>query len=110
MEPCPQCKSSYEVGSYKTADNAEMFACGQCFIQWRAGTSTTPRSARFRLVQDDSSHWYAIPADKSIAFDAWVLALSDEGENYVPYEGEEFDEYRLNMHPRSYSFCNLKED
>ena len=73
-------------------------------------TITTPRSARFRLVQDDSGHWYAIPADKQNAFEAWVVYMADEGEVYVPYEGEEFDEYRLDMHPSSYTFSNLKED
>ena len=73
-------------------------------------TITTPRSARFRFVQDDSGHWYAIPASNHKAFDAWVLYISDEGENYVPYEGEEFDSFRLNMHLSNYTFSNLLED
>ena len=62
------------------------------------------------MVQDDSSHWYAIPADKEGLFEAWVLYMSDEGAVYVPYEGEEFDSYRLGLHPSSYSFADLKED
>ena len=73
-------------------------------------TKKSTGTPRFRFVQDDSSHWYAIPADKQIAFDAWVLALSDEGEVYVPYEGEEFDGYRIDGYPGFYTFTDLQED
>lgn len=76
----------------------------------KLNTVTTPKYARFRFVQDDSAHWYAIPADKQISFDAWVLYMADEGEPYVPYEGEEFDSFRLSMHPSSYTFSSLREE
>jgi hypothetical protein len=65
---------------------------------------------RTRFVQDDSSHWYAIPADKKDAFDAWVLYMSDEGAVYVPYEGEEFDDFRIDGYPGFYTFTDLQED
>ena len=41
----------------------------------KLNTVTTPKYARFRFVQDDSAHWYAIPADKQISFDAWVIDI-----------------------------------
>lgn len=66
--------------------------------------------ARFQFVQDDSCHWYAIPAGKRAAFDAWVLYMADEGEPYVPWEGEEFDSYRLDYGPSNYSFTGLQEE
>ena len=65
---------------------------------------------RLRFVQDDSSHWYAIPSDKKVAFDTWVLALGDEAEPYVPYEGEAFDDYRIDGYPGFYTFADLQED
>jgi hypothetical protein len=65
---------------------------------------------RFRFVQDDSCHWYVIPADKKNAFIAWVVYMSDEGENYVPYEGEEFDNFRIDGGPSWYTFTDLQED
>jgi hypothetical protein len=67
---------------------------------------------RFRLVQDDSCHWYAIPAKKRQAFEKWVLCASQEVFDgpYEPYEGEAFDDYRLNMSPSNYTFVDLKED
>lgn len=80
----------------------------------KLNTITTPVKARFRLVQDDSCHWYAIPADKREEFDLWVKSFDDD--NYVeddkpkPYTGVDFDEYRLNMHVSNYSFANLRED
>jgi len=73
-------------------------------------TICTPRSARFRFVQDDSSHWYAIPADKKQEFDLWVESFNCEGDTYENFIGEEFEQYRLNCHPNSYTFTNLKED
>jgi hypothetical protein len=33
----------------------------------------------FILTQDDSGHWYVIPADKSAEFDAWVETDGQDG-------------------------------
>lgn len=57
---------------------------------------------RLRLVQDDSSHWYAIPADKREEFETWAHIWSG-------YEGEDFEQYRLNMYISNYTFTDLLE-
>lgn len=64
---------------------------------------------RFRFVQDDSCHWYAIPADKEAAFEAWVSAMQYD-EYYESSDHEDFSDFRLDLHPSSYSFTDLKED
>jgi hypothetical protein len=33
------------------------------------------------MVQDDSGHWYVIPARKQMAFCAWVESFWDDGES-----------------------------
>jgi hypothetical protein len=73
-------------------------------------TVTTPKNFRERFEQDDSGHWYAIPAKMRNKFNEWVVYMSDESEPYVPWEGEEFNQYRLGMHPSNYTFTDLKED
>ena len=62
---------------------------------------------RFRFIEDDSSHWYAIPAEKQVQFESWCLSFEDEAENY---SGEDFERYRLNMHPTNCTFTDLRED
>jgi hypothetical protein len=74
----------------------------------KTNTITTPTTSRFRLIQDDSSHWYAIPANKRAAFKKWVESFNDDYKGKPPKE--DFDEYRLSMHPTNYSFENFKED
>jgi hypothetical protein len=63
---------------------------------------------RFQFVQDDSCHWYAIPAGKRDEFNLWVASF----DNYrTEYKGEEFDSYRLDYgHPSNYSFTGLEKD
>lgn len=63
---------------------------------------------RFRLEQDDSGHWYAIPTEQKMQFDEWLLSF----ENYegLIYDGPDFEEYRLNMHPSNYTFTDFQED
>jgi hypothetical protein len=63
---------------------------------------------RFQFVQDDSCHWYAIPAGKLDEFNLWVASF----DNYrSEYKGEEFDSYRLDYgHPSSYTFTGLQKD
>lgn len=61
---------------------------------------------RYRLVQDDDSHWYAIPADSAAAFETWVTAMESDG----PYQGEDFDSYRLGSHPSAYTFERWMRD
>lgn len=53
-------------------------------------------------MQDDSSHWYAIPADKREEFETWAHIWSG-------YEGEDFEQYRLNMYISNYTFTDLLE-
>lgn len=64
---------------------------------------------RFQFVQDDSCHWYAIPAGKRDEFECWVQSMAGD----IPgnYAGEEFDSYRLDYgHPSNYSFTDLRRD
>jgi hypothetical protein len=63
---------------------------------------------RFRLEQDDDSHWYAIPADKTPAFTHWVDSFNDSAEG--DFSEGDFNQYRLNMHPSNYTFMDLQED
>jgi hypothetical protein len=67
-------------------------------------------SPRFRFVQDDSSHRYAIPAELRDQFDKWVASYEQDWNEYVPFDGPDFDQYRLNMRPSNYTFTDLKED
>jgi hypothetical protein len=73
----------------------------------KLNTITTPVKARFRFVQDASSHWYAIPAEREVEFERWYESFEEETD---AYDGPDFTEYRLSMHPSRYSFCNLQED
>lgn len=54
---------------------------------------------RLRFIQDDSGHWYAIPADRREEFELWVASENSS----------EFDCFRLNMHPTNYTFVDLDE-
>ena len=62
---------------------------------------------RFQFVQDDSSHWYAIPASKKTQFESWCLSFEDEAEKYT---GEDFEQYRIDGYPGFYTFTDLQED
>ena len=62
---------------------------------------------RFQFVQDDSCHWYAIPAGKCPAFDAWVASFDTYPSEY---QGEDFSPYRLDYGPSNYTFTGLRED
>lgn len=64
---------------------------------------------RFRFVQDDSGHWYAIPADiTSLSyFESWCRSFEVEGEEY---KGPDFEQYRLSGGPESHTFTDLQED
>lgn len=65
------------------------------------------KAQRFRFVQDDSCHWYAIPADKDKEFDRWLACYQEE---YDDWKGTDFSEFRLNTHPSNYTFLALQED
>lgn len=65
---------------------------------------------RLKFVSDDDGHWYAIPADKRDDFEGWVESESRWVEDEYTYTGEDFEKYRLNMHPSNYTFDNLEED
>ena len=62
---------------------------------------------RFRFVQDDSSHWHAIPADERAKFESWCLSFEDEAEEYT---GVDFEQYRIDGYPGFYTFTDLQED
>ena len=62
---------------------------------------------RFRFVQDDSSHWYAIPADLKYAFHRWVESCADDA---PAYSGLTFENFRIDGGPSWYSFTDLQED
>ena len=63
---------------------------------------------RFRFVQDDSSHWYAIPADERPEFSQWLESFG--GDIPSSYAGEDFDRYRIDGYPGFYTFTDLQED
>ena len=67
-----------------------------------------PKTQRFRLVQDDSFHWYAIPADKGEDFEHWVSSF--QLDSMDSYAGEDFEQYRLGSHPCFCTFTDLREE
>jgi hypothetical protein len=56
---------------------------------------------KYCFEQDESGHWYSIPVDKKKDFESWAY---DED-----YDGEDFEECRLNMHISNYQFEYLEE-
>jgi hypothetical protein len=68
-------------------------------------------TGRFRFVQDDSGHWYSIPADiTSLSyFESWCLSCEDDTEE-DDYKGPDYEECRLDGGPESYSFTDPQED
>ncbi len=52
-----------------------------------------------RLIQDDSGHWYLIPADKSDEFEDWVESMGDP--MFTSYDGSDYDQYRMGGGPES---------
>jgi len=67
------------------------------------------RLLRLRLVADDDGHWYCIPADKRAEFDLWLKTFGWGDPEYC-YKGENFEQYRLNMHPSNHTFTDFQED
>ena len=53
------------------------------------------------LRQDDSAHWYFIPLGMDGHFDDWVAYTSGDDNGY---EGPDYEEFRLEMHPGQYVF------
>jgi hypothetical protein len=64
-------------------------------------------SMRLRFVQDDSSHWYAIPADFKAAFARWIESCADDA---PAYSGLTFENFRIDGYPGFYTFTDLQED
>lgn len=62
---------------------------------------------RMCLIQDDSSHWYCIPAELKKRFDLLLPEIEREG--YSVEFDNLFDGMRLAMHPSNYSFVDLQE-
>jgi len=59
---------------------------------------------RFRLIEDDASHWYLIPAEKVTDFTDWVEYHGDYNEGI--WDGEDFDKYRINGGVTSVTFID----
>jgi len=55
------------------------------------------------LVQDDSSHWYAISINLKKEFEIW--AYQEDKKAVSPID---FDEYRLSCHLSCYCFENFE--
>ena len=66
---------------------------------------------RLRFVQDDSAHWYAIPADEHSRelFDIWVSSFDYENED-KEYRGPDFEQDRLDGGPSRFTFTDLRRD
>lgn len=62
---------------------------------------------RFRFVQDDDCHWYAIPANKMKAFDRWIASFEDEK---GVTSKESFEDFRLGYPLSCYTFMGLQEE
>jgi hypothetical protein len=65
-----------------------------------------PRKTQ-RLVSDNDSHWYVIPADEEEQFRAWVAYMEDDESE--EYDRPDYSDCRLNMHPSHYIFENWHE-
>ena len=87
----------------KQAINAEVISLQQILYR---GNHMNSSLSRFRLVQDDSSHWYAIPAGLWAMFAMWERSFEDGAEEYT---GTDFNQYRLGSHPSQYTFTDLQE-
>jgi hypothetical protein len=55
------------------------------------------------LVQDDSSHWYAIPTNLKKEFEIWSDQEDDEDLSSI-----DFEEYGLGCHLSCYCFENFE--
>ncbi len=63
------------------------------------------KAKRFRFVQDDYCHWYAIPEGDWTAFEAWVLSFEEGAPQWT---GADFNEFRLDSHPSHYTVLDLQ--
>lgn len=59
------------------------------------------------LKQDDSCHWYLVPAEDAQHFNSWLDSFANHDEDY---RGIDFEEYRLQMHPSNYVFTGTFEE
>lgn len=69
-------------------------------IQWFCGQHKP--GSRYRLVQDDSSHWYVIPAEKS---EEWSVFEEDEDNWNVPEWATS-----LNGSPHNVTFSDWRDE
>ena len=71
------------------------------------------KQKRYRLVTDDSGHWYSIPYGLWTRFKEWDESFQDDGgtEEWLrkKYEGPDFNEFRLNTHISNYTYTDLRE-
>jgi hypothetical protein len=63
---------------------------------------------RWRLAQDESSHWYVIPADALSEFEEWASYTYPE--NATKYKGQDFTDYSLGGSPYGVTFENWRDE
>jgi len=61
---------------------------------------------RYTFVTDDDCHWYLIPAERVEAFELWEEA----GPYWDDYDGDDFNNYRIDGGPHGWTFTDPKED
>lgn len=71
-------------------------------------TKKNQKLRRLCLVQDESSHWYAIPVDLKDEFERWAREMDQTEEGWDDLN-EKYLEYQLNYHISAYSFVDLKD-
>lgn len=59
---------------------------------------------RYRLIQDNDSHWYLIPVDKAAAFEAWVQYMESDSDD--EFAGEDFEDTAIGGSPGLVSFLD----
>jgi hypothetical protein len=62
------------------------------------------QAARFRLIQDEDSHWYVIRSDQEDEFNEWQDAMSES----APWDGHDFSEDRVGGSPSRVEFPSFE--
>ena len=65
------------------------------------------QSKRYRLIQDNDSHWYLIEANQEDNFNKWVEFAEGETDEYI---GTDFDSKRLSGSPSNVTFTDPQEN
>lgn len=73
--------------------------------QVRTDHGLEPVSVRYRMIQDESCHWYVIRTDQVQEFEQWQDAMSE----CIDRDGFDFNEVRVNG-PHDVTFPEWKEE